>query len=53
MPINLHETQFQMDQRPQHQTGYFKPKGRKLGNILEHTGTGDNFLNRIPKAKAL
>ena len=25
----------------------------KMGNSLEHTGTGDNFLNRTPMAQAL
>ena len=25
----------------------------KVGNSLEHTGTGDNFLNRTPMAQAL
>jgi hypothetical protein len=25
----------------------------KVGNSLEHIGTGDNFLNRIPMAQAL
>jgi hypothetical protein len=25
----------------------------KLGHILEHMGTGDNFLNKTPMAQAL
>ena len=26
---------------------------KKVGNSLEHVGTGENFLNRIPMAQAL
>jgi hypothetical protein len=37
----------------QNKTRYTKSKEEKMVNCLEHTGTGDNFLNRTPIAQAL
>jgi hypothetical protein len=42
-----------VDRRPQYKTRYTKSDRRKVGNNLEQSGTGDNFLNRTPTAQAL
>ena len=44
----LHKTQVQVDQRPQHKTGYTNLIKEKVGNNLKLIGIGDNFLNRTP-----
>jgi hypothetical protein len=51
--MTMHTTQVQMDRRHLHKTGYTKYYRRESGGYFEHIGTGDNFLNRTPKAQAL
>ena len=49
----MHKTQVQVDKGPQHKTQHTKSNRREGGNNLEHTDTGDNFLNRKPMTQAL
>jgi hypothetical protein len=42
-----------VDQRAQHKPYTLNLIEKKVGNILECIGTGDNFLNRTPMAQAL
>ena len=51
--IILHKTQVQVDQRPQHKTGYSKTNRRESGDSLECTDTEENFLNRTQMVQAL
>ena len=45
--------QVQVDQRPQHNTGYTKPIRRERGECLEDIDRGDKFLKRTPIAQAI
>ena len=47
--ITLHKTA----QGPQPKTDILNLVGEKVGNTLEHFGTGQNFLNRTSMAEAL
>ncbi|KAL6066321.1 hypothetical protein STEG23_033459 [Scotinomys teguina] len=51
--VTMHKTQVQVDQRPQHNTVTLKLIEEKVGNTLEHIGTGDHFLNITPIAQTL
>ena len=42
-----------MDQGPPHKTNTLKLIEKKLGKTLEDMGTGEKFLNRMPRAYAL
>ena len=42
-----------MDQGTPHKPGALKFKEEKVGKILKHMGTGENFLNRTTMAYAL
>jgi hypothetical protein len=42
-----------VDQRPPHKSRYIETNIKKVGNNLEHMGTGENFLIRTPIACAL
>ena len=42
-----------MDQGPPHQPDTLKLIKKKVGKILKHMGTGENFLNRTPVSYAL
>ena len=51
--ITLHETKAQVDQEPQHKTGYTKCHRKESTKCLECIGTRDNFLHRTPMAQDL
>ena len=52
--ITMHKTQIQIDQRPQHKASHIMNViEEKVGNKLEHIGTGDHFLNITPAAQTL
>lgn len=42
-----------MDLRPQNKTRYPAPRRKKRGNNHGVTGTGNDFMNRMPLAQAL
>ena len=50
--IILQKTQVQEDQRPQHKTRYSKSQ-EKIGNSLEHNGTGGDFMNSTQTRRVL
>ena len=49
----MHKTQVQMDQWPQHKPATLNLIEVKVGNTLEHIGTGNHFLNITPEAQTL
>ena len=51
--ISLYKAQVQVDQSLHIKLGTLKLLEEKVGKTLEHTGTGENFLNRTPMAQAL
>ena len=50
--ISLYKAKVQVDQRSI-KPGTLKLLEEKVGKTLEHIGTGENFLNRTPMARAL
>lgn len=46
LPPTVHETQVQVDQRPQYKTRHSEPDRKKTEDNLELTGTVNTFLNR-------
>ena len=42
-----------MNQRPPHKTNTLNLIEEKMGNSLEYTGTGKDFLSKTPLAQAL
>ena len=51
--IFLYKAQVQVDQGPPHKTRHTKTNRKNVWKILEHMGTGGNFLNKAPIAYAL
>ena len=49
----MYKAQVQVDQGPPHQPDTLKLIKKKVGKILKHMGTGENFLNRTPTPYAL
>lgn len=51
--LPLYKTQLQMDQKLQKRSDTLNVIEEKVGTILEHSGTREDFLNRVPVAQAL
>lgn len=53
MPITLHKTHIQVEQRPQNKTRYTEVDRRDTPNRLKHIDIGHSFLNKTMKAQPL
>jgi hypothetical protein len=51
--LSCTKTQLQMDQKLQKRSDTLNVIEEKVGTILEHSGTREDFLNRVPVAQAL
>jgi hypothetical protein len=49
----MYKAQVQVDQGPQHKTGYAESNKRESGKEPQYISTGEIFLNKTPTAQAL